>query len=102
MPLYVLAADLGGTNLRMAVVASDGKILHRERCPTPRNGDAGMIVSAIVELVDRCRRAVGSERFIAGLAAPLILNQSVGKIGVSPNLPMLDGFPLQSEVERAI
>ena len=48
MALYVLAADLGGTNLRMAVVASDGQILHRERCPTPRDGDAELIVSAIV------------------------------------------------------
>ena len=102
MALYVLAADLGGTNLRMAVVASDGQILHRERCPTPRNGDAGSIVSAIVELVNRCRQAVGPETFIAGLAAPLIMNLSVGKVGISPNLPMLDGFPLQREVEQAI
>jgi predicted NBD/HSP70 family sugar kinase len=28
----VLAVDLGGTNLRMAVVAEDGHIQHRERC----------------------------------------------------------------------
>jgi glucokinase len=61
-----------------------------------------MIVSAIAELVNRCKEAVGPETFIAGVAAPLIMNQSVGKVGVSPNLPMLDGFPLQSEVERAI
>ena len=102
MPLYVLAADLGGTNLRMAVVARDGQILHRERCPTPRDGDAELIVSAIVDLVNRCKQAVGPEMFIAGIAAPLIMNLSVGKVGTSPNLPMLDGFPLQSEVERAI
>jgi glucokinase len=102
MSLYVLAADLGGTNLRMAVVKPDGRILHRERCPTPRDGDAGVIVSAIVELVDRCKRAAGPETFIAGLAAPLIMNLSVGKVGISPNLSMLDGFPLQSEVEKAI
>lgn len=102
MPAYVLAADLGGTNLRMAVVTRDGQILHRERCLTPRNHEADAIVSAIVGLVDRCREFAGNDGFVVSVAAPIIMNLSEGKIGVSPNLPMLNGFPLQSEVEKAV
>jgi len=99
---YVLAADLGGTNLRMAVVARDGHIVHRERCSTPRSGDASLIVSTIANLVERCKQYIGSERFIVGIAAPIIMDLAAGRIGTSPNLPMLDGFPLRSEVEKMV
>jgi hexokinase len=51
----VLAADLGGTNLRMAAIDCQGTILYRTRRETPRGECADEIVEAIVESANECR-----------------------------------------------
>jgi glucokinase len=43
----VLAVDVGGTNLRAAVVDSDGRIVARHAVPTPRDGSAGATIAAV-------------------------------------------------------
>jgi len=59
----VIGIDLGGTNLRWAVVAPDGKRLYQERAARPRQAEA--IAAAVREAIDDCRarhpqvRAVG-------------------------------------------
>ena len=100
MDEFVLSVDLGGTNLRMAVVGRDGMIIHRERCSTPLNGGADAIVSAIVELAEKCRSADREQvlsRTIA-IAAPVIMKLAENKIDTAPNLPMLNGTDLVGEV----
>src|SRR6478672_9863758 len=100
----VLAVDLGGTNLRMAVVREDGQIEHRERCSTPQVNSSEAIASAIAELADRCKSAVdGQENIrILGAAIPAIMNLREGKIDIAPNLPMLDGVAFQEQLENAL
>lgn len=44
-----IAIDLGGTNLRMAVVDKSGNVAHSSRQPTP--GDSASIIEAITSLV---------------------------------------------------
>ena len=44
----VLAADLGATNIRAALVSEDGRVLEIRRSPTPRKG----VVDALVKLVE--------------------------------------------------
>ena len=44
----VIAVDLGGTNLRVALVDRDGTVLARHRVPTPAQG---AITDALVELI---------------------------------------------------
>lgn len=100
---HVLAVDLGGTNLRMAVVARDGSVTHRERCETPR-GRPTDVVNAIHNLAQRCLKAIGSDRSIRrlGVAIPAILNTTYGSIERFPNLPQLNGFPLLDELKTNV
>ncbi len=44
----VIAVDLGGTNLRVAVIDGDGTVLERHRVPTPTQGS---ITDSIAELI---------------------------------------------------
>jgi glucokinase len=44
----VIAVDLGGTNLRVAVVDGDGTVLERHRVPTPTQGS---ITDSVAELI---------------------------------------------------
>ncbi len=102
MGSFVLAADLGGTNLRTAIVADDGRIVHRIKRPTP--GDAHAIAKAISDSSQECISAVkGSERPKAlCIAVAATINPSEGILRNAPNLPFLNGFDLAAAVEAEI
>lgn len=98
----VFAIDLGGTNLRAAAVDFEGRITDRERCVTPTDGDARTVLAAIVDLIGELRQRSGSEPKAVGVAAPVIMDLSAGRIDCSPNLPQLNGFGLNGEMEKAV
>jgi glucokinase len=92
---YVLAVDLGGTNLRVAAVDVTGRILHHAKSPTPRSHDGKEIVKLMAELAARCRQALEGHAALAiGAAIPATLDTRAGRVLRAPNLPELDGFEL--------
>jgi glucokinase len=101
----VLAADLGGTNLRMAAVDLDGAILSRAKRETPRSEDPGDIVAAVVSSARECLGAEFARDDIEaiGLAIPAMSIDSAGGIvRKAANLPSIDGFALGPAVEREL
>ncbi|HZY62164.1 MAG TPA: ROK family protein [Edaphobacter sp.] len=71
MPDCVLAADIGGTSIRVAKVSDTGRISHRLETPTPSGGGAE-VVKVLIKLLDQIPRenvrAVGVD--VPGLAYP--------------------------------
>lgn len=100
----VLAADLGGTNLRMAAVDSDGGLLYRTGTATPRSDDYKDLLSAIERLAAECREAVSSDLNIEafGIAAAAVIDFDHGKIRSAPNMRELDGLDLSAELTAKI
>lgn len=94
----VLAADLGGTNLRMAVVDADGGLLHRTVTATPRSTSHEELFAAIESLAHDCRRVIEPDvEFAAfGIAAAGVIDFNQGRIRNAPNMPELDGLDLSS------
>ncbi len=56
----VLAADLGGTNLRMAVVDRDGSLDHLTKQPVPENVSPDGLISLIGTMADKIRAEMGN------------------------------------------
>lgn len=102
MDELVLAADLGGTNLRLAAVGRDGSIRHRARCATPRDDDPMSIVRSIGALAAECQQAAGETPFrpVIGVAAPATMDVSQGLIHYAPNLLMLNGFRFSDALSK--
>jgi glucokinase len=100
----VLACDLGGTNLRMAAVDANGKILHRLKAETPKAESAQEVLQAILEAAGKCRIAVKKMGEIKALAAavPAIINAEQGIILKAPNVPALDGFRFGQAVSNKL
>ncbi len=94
MDQYVLAGDLGGTNLRIAALDRNGRLLYRVEADTPRASDERSIVDVAVGLANRCRQEMGAEPVAFGFAIPAIMAADEGLIFSSPNLPELVGRPL--------
>ncbi len=106
MKTVVLAADLGGTNLRLAAVDSDGEILHLVKRPVPRDVKPPTLIDQIREMADECRGRFEGEswdRLFSGVAftAPApVAKDFDGVLTKLPNLPSLVGMNLRSELEK--
>ncbi len=99
-----LAADLGGTNLRMAAIEINGNVCHRLKIETPKAERAEEIVRVIVESAQTCRDAVKEKGKISGfgLAVAGTVNPLNGVISNAPNVPCLEGFPLPDILSREL
>lgn len=93
----VLAVDVGGTKMEVAVVAGDGQVVGRRRILTPDSADGEQVFQALAEIVDLVLADVDSGRLPVpeacgvGCGGPM----SPGGETVSPlNIPGWRHFPL--------
>ncbi len=103
-PDAVLALDLGGTQLRTAVVQPDGRLLGRHSEPTP-HADAETVVAACVRALRASLAAADAESTSAatpvaiGISAPGPLDPNKGELIDPPNLDRsLWNFPLAPRI----
>jgi glucokinase len=100
----VIACDLGGTNLRMAAIDSEGNILYRTKRDTPKADRADEIVRAMVESAVECRENVKDLGHVLAIAiaAPATVSSEKGIILKAPNVPALDGFRIVAALENEL
>ncbi|MDR4496526.1 MAG: ROK family protein [Candidatus Scalindua sp.] len=99
---YVLAADVGGTNTRMAVVSGDGEIhallKKPTRCKEGKEAMLQFLLSFMREIIRKselpCEEIAG-----AGVGFPGPLDAETGIIFNPPNLTGWDGIPLRRILE---
>ncbi|MFT3744724.1 MAG: ROK family protein [Pyrinomonadaceae bacterium] len=105
MKKVVLAADLGGTNLRIAAVDSDGAILHLVKRPVPHNVAPSALIEQIREMADECCVPSTTEdqkrdySAIAFTAPAPVAKDFDGVLTKLPNLPSLVGMNLKTELQ---
>jgi glucokinase len=98
-----IAADLGGTNLRTAVVDSDGAILYRTRRETPPGDNLDAIIRAITESISECRKSAEQFQIKAiSAAVPGSVNVKFGTILSAPNLPALNNFRFSAALQSVL
>lgn len=104
MKEMVLAIDLGGTNLRMAVINYDGQILFQTKRETPKSENRAKIIEAIVELAEICQANVKEFGQIIAVSAavPSGIDYKNGIIVKAPNIPCLSGFRMVEGLEKVL
>ncbi len=87
---YAIAVDLGGTQVRAAIVDSNGHILEREQVLTDAQGGPEAVVSQIELLVKSISgKAAGKEILGVGVSSPGPLDTEKG---IALSLPTITGF----------
>jgi glucokinase len=82
---YILAADIGGTQMRAALVDADGCVKVRETTPTPADSD---VPSALIDLIVGVAAAAGSREVShAVVGLPGAVDYEAGRLLAAPNLP---------------
>ena len=100
---HAIGIDLGGTNVRCAVVDAQGHILHRVEQRTEADRGPDRVISAIAEQVAETIAAAGLDRTDVvgiGLGAPGPLSQRQGLIYNSVHLPGWNNVQIRAELAR--
>lgn len=105
MGRIVIGVDLGGTNLRSALLSPDGDLLDKYTEATRASDGWKKVVSRLVDNIKR--QQVSAERkglsvAAVGVGAPGIIQGDTGIVVKSPNFPDWNNLPLKSELESAL
>src|SRR5271166_4555446 len=104
MSVYSIAVDLGGTNLRIAAVSDQGKLLEKLTTGTEVHKGRDFVIremtDAIRSLMLKYRTA--GELAGIGIGVPGFIDIESGVIARSPNLPDWANFPVREEIERVL
>src|SRR6266550_1623811 len=102
MSRFVAAVDLGGTNLRAAIVDTAGRITRRVKHPTPQRAtDPQQIVEAIVSAIrESAQNQNNLER--AAILVPGTVDPGGELVIQVPNLPCLDGLNLKTALQAEL
>jgi len=89
---YAIGIDLGGTNLRVALVSEDGEIARKIKKPSSEP-----VLDAILSSVDEIKQTdiVGIGLGVAG-----VIDRKRGRISLSPNLHAIEGIDLVREIQN--
>jgi glucokinase len=104
MPDFSIGVDLGGTNLRIAAITSDGKLLEKVtlgvRIAISPHQVVDDMCEAIRRLSDRYREQ--GKLIGAGIGVPGIIDLEAGVVRKSANLPGWSNYPVRDEIEKRL
>jgi glucokinase len=103
MPDFAIAVDLGGTNLRIAAVSTDGRLLEKIGVSTNASGPRHVIdeMCSAIQRLSSQHQSTGS-LIGAGIGIPGIIDLDAGVVRTSANLPGWDNYPVRAEIERRL
>jgi glucokinase len=89
---YAIGIDLGGTNLRVALVSRDGEIVQKIKEATSEE-----ILNSILKAVD----SIFSDKVTGiGIGVAGLISTEEGKVLTSPNLPVIEKINLVNEIKE--
>lgn len=99
----VLAVDLGGTHIRVAVVDNAGRLSHRRAISTNADAGHGDVISRMADLINQTANDAGVGKSApVGVASPGPLNPRDGTVLYTPNLPGWRDVPLVAMLESGV
>jgi glucokinase len=103
MPDFSIGVDLGGTNLRIAAISTDGHMLEKITLGTNSLGPDHVVdemCGAIRQLTEKYRST--GAMLGAGIGIPGIIDLDAGVVRKSANLPGWSEYPVRAQIERRL
>ena len=101
---YSIGVDLGGTNLRIAAVDGDGKLLEKLTLGAEVSRGREFVITEMCKAIETVRAKYnGSGQLLGiGIGVPGFIDMAAGMVMESPNLPDWKSFPVRDEIERRL
>lgn len=103
--MYYIGIDLGGTNIKAAVVSEDGKIIRKDSVPTYNTRGYAEIVKDMAELGKRLIAEEGLELMEVhsiGVGSPGTPDPEKGILLYTNNIPNFVNVPLRKEIQKTL
>jgi glucokinase len=104
MSSFAIGVDLGGTNLRVAAIDTDGNLLEKITLGTQvskgRDFVLGKMCEAIKTLISRYTNK--GKPLGVGIGIPGIIDKRTGMLRESPNLPGWHDYPVREDISNRI
>jgi len=102
MPDFSIGVDLGGTNLRIAAVGSEGQLLEKVTLGTKVALGRDHVITEMCDAIRRLSEQYrsGGKFLGAGIGVPGIIDMETGTMRKSANLPGWSDYPVRDEIER--
>jgi len=100
MERFVIAVDVGGTNLRAALVNERGHIVKRKRVLSLAGDGIEPLIGNLVEVIEE----IGSGEDIAGVGLGIagIIDSPSGVLAEAPNIVGVNGYPLRKRLNNEL
>lgn len=95
-----IGVDLGGTQMRAALLDADGHISHQRIVPTLAANSAADVTQRMAQLI-RSLPDWDAADFI-GVGAPCGVSRDGASLKLASNLPGMDGYPLRDELSASL
>jgi glucokinase len=103
MAAYSIGVDLGGTNLRAAVIDQSGKMLDKISAPTKMPEGREAVIAGLVGAIDQLRARWGAGNLAGiGVAVPGFILMEPGVIVGSNNMEALENYPVRDDISRRL
>ncbi len=98
-----IGIDLGGTSLRLGIFNSELKQLGHHDLPTRVTDGPDAVIADMAECVRSLLGGLAGSDAVAGIGigSPGPLNLELGTLGLLPNFPGWDGYPLRDNLSHA-
>ena len=104
MPDFSIGVDLGGTNLRIAAVTNDGKLLEKITLGVKIIVGRDQVINEMCDAIQRLseKYKTGGNLLGIGIGVPGIIDMASGMLRKSANLPGWEEYPVRAEIERRL
>ncbi len=105
MSELIIGVDLGGTNVKTAIISRDKKVLGKDSRPTRAEEGPEAVMACMAESVEAVLAETGAKHgdvLAAGFGAPGPMNWQTGVVYSPPNLPGWKNVPLADEMTKRL
>jgi glucokinase len=104
MPDFSIGVDLGGTNLRIAAVSSEGQLLVKVTLGPKVALGRDHVINEMCDAIQRLSGKYKETGLLlgAGIGVPGIIDMQTGMLRKSANLPGWEDYPVRAEIERRL
>jgi glucokinase len=104
MKNFAIGVDLGGTNLRIAAVDEQGKLVEKVTLGTKVSLGRDHVIDDMCQAIEHVQEKYHSLSTLLGIGigVPGIIDMQSGLLRESPNLPGWADYPVRAEIERRL
>ena len=101
---FSIGVDLGGTNLRIAAVDGEGKLLEKMTLGAEVARGRDFIITEMCKAIESLREKYHSAGQLLGIGigVPGFIDMATGMVMQSPNLPDWKSFPVRDQIEHRL